>query len=530
MGGQAFQKDRLGPHVVQIRVEIPQIDVIADVALLPRGLHAFTGESGTGKTLILEAIRLICGYDVKRWRNLDTYSVYATVYYPKASGLLSEMGLDVEDTFVVSVQKSGRRVYRINGIPVSKEQVANVLSSLAVFASSDEKMRLGSALYRLSFLDAAVDAGVLSEIREVYAEILALGRRLKVLRMRLNRLESELLPDELWKEARTLWDWIPRYEELKERLDDYEKRQQVRELFQEILRLLSDDGALMRDLRRLDRLVAEADLNVEGIERFWDWLWSVRADVEEKLQDEDIPDDLPELVWRIERLARRAGLYPDELGEFLAGEQNRRGDVERVRKEMASLEDRLAELRRRFGDLAKVLREERSRVAEALTLRVNRYLSLLFTGSVAFETEVVPVDAIDSRLGSDVHFYISRAGRRMKPGEVLSSGELSRFVLALYLASGVMAPVLVFDEIDTGVSGETARKVAELLQQMGRKGQVIVATHSHFVAAASDVQFSWQNGKWVRLSDSQRVAEIARLLGASEEAARELLQYFRGKG
>jgi DNA repair protein RecN (Recombination protein N) len=274
----------------------------------------------------------------------------------------------------------------------------------------------------------------------------------------------------------------------------------------------------------------EAELDSGILEQFWDWLWSVRTELEEKLEGIDIPDELPEIVWRIERLARKAGVYPDELSEFLVQEKSNRTELEQLKEGIESRSRELRNLKARFWELAHILRAERRKVAEELSHRINQYLSFLFSSNITFKPEVLPVNTIDFRLGSDVYFYILRSGQKVKPEEVFSSGELSRFVLALYLASGVVAPVLVFDEIDAGVSGDTAKKVAELLRQMGQKGQVIVATHSHFVAAAADVQFSWRDGYWVRLSNDQRVEEIARLIGSSPKAARELIQYFKGKG
>ena len=268
-------------------------------------------------------------------------------------------------------------------------------------------------------------------------------------------------------------------------------------------------------------------------------------DLEEELDFS--PEELDELEGRLDtiyRLKKKYGSTVEEMLDYLERSRQELDQIQYADDTIARLSQKLEKAREEAVRRAGVLSQARRRAAEALQTRVQEELRQLDMPKVRFQVEFAPKEGawgLDETGGDEVQFLMSaNVGEALKPiQKVASGGELARIMLALknVLAEDDGIDSLVFDEVDTGVSGRAAQKVAEKMAQVARKKQVLCVTHLPQIAAMADTHFSVEKGerdgrtytRVERLDRAGRIEELARLIGgaavtpALRRSAEELL-------
>lgn len=540
-----------------------------------RGFNALTGETGAGKSIIVDAMTLLAGgraaADMIRAgaEEARVEGVFDLGDAPLARRVLGELGMEADggDVLVVTreIARNGRSMARLNGRPVALTTLRQVAEGLLDIHGQHEFQRL----FRL---DAQRD------ILDAYGgkEVLDLRRRVGEAAGRLaawQRQREQLAGDE--QERLRRLDLLRfQVEEIDAaRLSPGEEEELLarRAVLANAERLLAGTAAAVAALyeggagrpalaAELARLAAE--LSALGawdgqLAPYGEQLQAVAWQVEEvaralrRYRDGIAvdPAELAAVEERLDLLRRLKKKYGDTVAQVLQYREEAAAELDRLaaaEETAAGLEERLAQARRELAALAGELSSRRQAAARAMEARVEAELAELGMEGARFQVEIArqPRDGGLAVGGAEVAWDASGIDRveflfSANPGEpprpltrVASGGEAARLMLALktVLAEADQVPTLVFDEVDTGIGGRAALVVGRKLAGLARVRQVFCVTHLAAVAARADVHYrvakGGEGGRTVvsarRLAPEERVAEIARMLGGGAgEAALE---------
>ncbi len=544
-------------------LHIENIAVIerADI-LFEDGFNIMTGETGAGKSIVIDAISAILGERAYRdmiRTGMDKASVRAVFDRVPELSWFAENEIPYEDEITVQreIYLDGKNVCRVNGMPVSVGVLKKLGIQLINIHGQHDSAALFDENYHLSFLDGyACDEALLADYGQKYQTVQGLKREID----RLAMDEGEKL-----RRMETLKYQIEEISRADLKAGEDEALESRRKLAQNAEKL--SDG--LRDAARgLDgdedsegaaALLAQAERALGKISRYDDALAQLHdtvADLMYQAQDaaEQVrnkiytlsysAEELEQIEERLDtifRLRRKYGATCEDILAYLARAKAELDEIEFADERMEQLKVKLKDAEIAAWDAAKTLRAARKQAAVGLTERVLRELSDLDMKKVQFscefsETELTP-------LGADaVAFYMSaNLGEALKPlNKVASGGELARIMLALknVLAQRDRVPTLIFDEVDTGVSGRAAQLVAEKLKSVSKNKQVLCVTHLPQLAALADTHFliekSEHDGRTFTavtpLDFDGRKRELARIIGGASitettlQSAAEMLQ------
>ena len=547
-------------HIENIAV-IEQADILFDA-----GFNVLTGETGAGKSIVIDAIGAIMGERTSRdlirtgARSARVSAVFRDL--PELEWL-SAQGITPDENGELllerSIQADGKNVCRINGRPILVTQLRELGFQLLNIHGQHDGQQLLDEDCHLDYLDSfgKLDA-VRDDFASAYEEVRRIRQELETLQMddaeKARRIDTltyqigELERAELQSgEEETLTDRrniLRNAERITGAVDGAWQALTGGDEGDGVISLLSDaqnelahGGRYSEELSRLSKLAEELRFAAD--------------DLAEQLRDvrgtlEFFPGELDELENRLDVLYRLKKKYGGTVEEML-------GYLDRCRKELDDIqfsEDRIVQLEAKLEKVldnaickGKKLTSARRTVAEKLADRIQLELTQLDMPKVRFQVEFGPKDCrggMDVTGMDTVRFLMSaNVGEDLKPiNRIASGGELSRIMLALknVLAENDRVATMVFDEVDTGVSGRAAGKVAQKLFQVSRGKQVLCVTHLPQIAAMGDVHFSVEKGERdgrtytsvERLDRSRRREELARLSGGAAthtmlDGAEELL-------
>jgi DNA repair protein RecN (Recombination protein N) len=536
---------------------------IRDIVLIERldidftkGLAALTGETGAGKSILLDAFALALGArgDVALVRHGAEQGQVTAAFdlsddHP-VRALIDEHGIPSEDELILRrVQLAdGRTRAFINDQPVSVQAMKAVGAALVeIHGQHDERALIDAATHR-RLLDAF--GGLEARSREV--ERLWADRRAKEAEAQAHRAEVE--------RARREADWLRHaVEELtrlapepSEETSLAEKRAammqvekvagDLREAQDAVSGSQSPVPALSSAVRRLERRAAQVPGLIEPAVRAIDValnaLEEARAHLEHALRAADHDprelERIEERLFALRAASRKYGVSVDDLNPLAARHTADLALIDAGAERLAVLEKAAREALEFYRAAAAALSQARRKCAQKLDKAVNAELKPLKLERATFSTEIETEPEAGGPHGSDrVEFWV-RTNPGTRPGplmKVASGGELSRFLLALkvVLADRGSAPTLIFDEIDTGVGGAVADAIGVRLARLAKQAQVIAVTHAPQVAARADRHFlitkdALDKGKRVatsvaQLAPERRREEIARMLAGAEITA-----------
>lgn len=545
-------------------LHIENIAVIerADI-LFEDGFHVMTGETGAGKSIVIDAISAILGQ--RAYRDMlrtgtDRASVRAVFDRVPRLDWFAENGVDYEDELTLQreIFLDGRNVCRVNGIPVSVSVLKKLGIQLINIHGQHDSAALFDENYHLSFLDSfACDEAQLSAYAEAYRRLTAIEQELR----RLSMDEGEKL-----RRLETLRYQIEEIERAELELGEEETLESRRKLLQNAEKLsdgLQNASVCLQgddDSPGAASLLSQAEKALSRIGRLDDSLGQLHAlvsDLMYQVQDaaEQISDQLYTLAYtadeleRIEerldlihRLRRKYGAGIEEILTYLERAKAELDEIEFADERMEHLEKERKAARQEAQEAAMRLRGIRKESAANLSRRVLSELADLDMKGVQFTCEFTETEL--SANGADaVAFYMSaNVGEALKPlNKVASGGELARVMLALknVLAERDHVPTLIFDEVDTGVSGRAAQHVAEKLRSVSRTKQVLCVTHLPQLAALADTHLliakQERDGRTFTtvtpLDMEGRKRELARIIGGTNitqttlQSAAEMLEY-----
>lgn len=494
-------------HIENIAV-IEQAEIVFE-----DGFNVMTGETGAGKSIVIDAISAILGE--RAYRDMirtGTSRAAVRAIFDRVPELpwFAENGVpyDAETDIRRELTADGKNLCRVNGTAVT----VGVLKKLGVQLINIHGQHDSAALFdeaqHLTVLDSfAEDEAERAAYAERYEAVRALRREIDRLSMdeseKLRRMESlQYQIDELTKAHLRPGE----EEELEARRKLMQNAEKLSDGLHEASACLDGDsqtdgaatllGQAERALARLaridDQLAPLQETVADLMYRVRDCAEQVAEQVDALSFSEAELDDVEQRLDILHRLHRKYGPTCEEMLAYLEKAKNELDEIEFSNDRVEQLKKKLRAAEQTAQEAALVLRERRKRAGEQLSARICSELAELDMKKVEFscvftETELTP-------LGADaVAFYMTaNAGEALKPlSKVASGGELARIMLALknVLAERDRVPTLIFDEVDTGVSGRAAQRVAEKLLAVSRTKQVLCVTHLPQLAALADTHF-----------------------------------------
>lgn len=544
------------------------------------GLCVLTGETGAGKSLLIDSINLLMGGRVSRdlIRAGEDKALISAVFSvdPQTVSALSELGVDTDEELMLqrAVRRDGRSEARINGRAVTGgmlKEVGNLLVN--IHGQSDNQKLMQPMAHRRLLDDYAQDADELEQYAELYGRWKNVHE--EILRLKTDVSERMRRKDMLEFQIKDIDDAKLRpgeEEKLTERRDKLLHLEKINRQVSVACRVLCD-GEKATVMTLCDK--AEAALEqISGIIPECDGLMeriaAIRAEAEDiadcvrAFSDEDVGDptaELDRIEGRLDLISRLGRKYGEGVDAILKYRDEIAASLHEIDIADDLIED-LVQEERKLTDLltrdAEKLTACRLSAACALSNAVQDALVFLDMPKVRFEVAVTPVSEFGPYGKDEVEFLLSaNPGEPLGPmARIASGGELSRIMLAIrsILNERYGVPTAIYDEVDTGISGRTARKVGIKLATIaqGTKNilgacystgtQVICVTHSAQIASLADAHYVIEKHETTvsdgesrvetsvrRIEDADRVEEIARILGGLDvtdvqrAAARELI-------
>ena len=525
----------------------------ADIQFRP-GFNALTGETGAGKSIVIDALGAVLGGRTSRdlIRTGADRAFVSAEFSQVAPGLpgLEEAGASPDEDGCLLLQREltadGKNLCRVNGRPVTVAQLRRIGGELLNIHGQHDGQQLLDEEQHLSYLDrfgrteaplAAYQsaygamAALLDQIRSLQMDEAEKARRMDTLRFQIGELErAELMPGE---EEELL--------QRRELLRNGEKYLSALSGADYALSGGEEGGGAVSALRDAEEAISAVRNLSGGMGELYQRLEQLRCeayDLAETIRDrreefDFSPAELDAVESRSDllyRLKKKYGATVEDMIAYLDRCRTELDEMETADDTLARLEKQLETARRAVLAAGADLTAARKAAAGELEARIQAELRDLDMHRVRFhiefgEKEPGP-DGCDA-----VRFLMSaNAGEDLKPiARIASGGELARIMLALknVLAEQEAIGTLVFDEVDTGVSGRAAQKVAEKLAQVSRRKQVLCVTHLPQLAAMADTHFSVEKGErdgrtytHVTLLDRERrKAELARITGGSSVTA-----------
>ncbi len=544
-------------HIENIAV-IESADISFD-----RGFNVLTGETGAGKSIVIDAIAAILGQ--RAYRDMirtgtNKASVRAVFTQVPELPWFAENGVEYDPETVVhrEVYLDGKNVCRVNGTLVSVTILHKLGIQLINIHGQHDSASLFDEENHLTFLDAFGDFGqVQADYREKYETVAKLRREIDRITMdegeKLRRMETLRYQIGEIEKAELEAGEDDALEDRRKILQNAEK---LSDSMQEAVECLyggeDTDGAsglLAQAEYALARLSRFTDAYAELHDRVSDLMYQVQ-DVATEVRDvrDDLnysADELEQIEARLDKIHRLRKKYGASCADIL-------GYLERAKKELDEIEfadDHVERLKKKLKTAedeawaaAKLLREKRKETAAYLSSRILTELAQLDMPRVQFQVRFTELE-LTANGADSVAFYMSaNAGEALKPmSKVASGGELARIMLAMknVLAEKDQVGTLIFDEVDTGVSGRAAQKVAEKLRSVAAHKQVLCVTHLPQLAALANTHLliakSERDGRTFTsvtpLDLDGRKRELARIIGGTNitettlKSAEEMLRF-----
>jgi len=545
---------------------IENIAVIEKVSIdFGKGLNVLTGETGAGKSIIIDAINAVLGSRTSREliRNgCENAFVSAEFTDPseKITEKLSEFGFEPEDGVVIvqrELNRSGKGKCRINGRPAT----ASVLKAVGVYLMNihgqHESYELMSPDQHINYIDKLGELnGELREYQEAYRAYRKLKTELD--KARYDEAERERKLDLLRYQVDELEKadfYIGEYEDLLEQRKLIENRERIAAALNEVKELLNggedNDGAIQMVEAAGSSAGDIADVYPEAesiAERLQNAVYELEDCCNEAVMlsesadsEGDNPEEIEDRIDLIHRLGRKYGTTIEEMLEFLENARKELAFLEKYEENREVLTEQCGQALKKAEQLAQKLSARRKETSGKFSEAVKKEMAFLDMPNVELVVRQEHCD-LNSTGCDDIELLIStNPGEDPKPvAKIASGGELSRMMLAIksVLADKDEIDTLIFDEVDTGISGSAAQKVGFKLKEVSRSRQVLCVTHQAQIAALADEHYkiakSVNDGKTYTgvtvLDHEGRRSELARIIGGVEltkatlDYAEELLQ------
>lgn len=515
-------------------------------------MTVLTGETGAGKSIIIDALGLLAGgrgsteFIRKGEKKAVIQGLFTLPREANTYNILEEYGIDSEDGQIIlqrDLYRGGRNICRINGMMVNLATLRKVGETLIDIHGQNEHQELMKPENHIDLLDE-YDKKT-SELRNQYQVVYQNYRKLKL------SMEKKEADEKAWAQRLDMLNFqvkeigeaglkINEEDELveeKNKLDNFQAIHDALELSYQILsgekidvvgnlgnamNELSDVSDLSENLQEINTKISDAFYSLEDVAR-------------------DISDELDSMEWNGERLneieerlelihqlKRKYGDTIEDILHYHSRIVKELREMENAEQNSEKQERQLSEALEKVKELAIKLSKQRKKSAKKLEKMIHKQLSALYMDKAVFKVKFLNNSKLYSKGIDKVEFYIqTNPGEEMGPlAKIASGGELSRIMLALktIFSQKMGVTSIIFDEVDTGVSGRVAQAIAEKISQISNNSQVLCITHLPQVAAIADNHYyiskSVNDGRTEtsleELDEKQKIREIARMLSGSE--------------
>ena len=549
-----------------LNLKISNIAIIKEAVVdFSNGLNVLTGETGAGKSIIIDAINAILGERTSRElirTGCDSAEVSAFFddINDSAKTVLNELGVECEDNSLAISRKislDGKNVCKVNGVSVTVSMLKRIGQALInVHGQMDNHNLLNEELHYTYIDSFAENSDILLDYQKTYNDYNELKRRYD--NLIVNESEKARKIDLLTYQIKEIEDADIKIGEM----DELEKKRKVLQNAEQLLALVNNAveiingndnfsgvadmlntasnslikaSAFDETLNNVSNSVAEMSYNIADC----------ASELNSFLYSLDInPNELDNIEERLDilfRLTKKYGQNETEILEFLENAQKQLDDITFSDKLKEQLEIELNEKYQIMDKASRKLSANRQKYGELFINHVKEELSFLDMSSIEFKI-IQNRKSFDETGADEIYFLISaNAGEEPKPlSKIASGGELSRIMLAIknVLASKDNIQTLIFDEVDTGVSGRAAQKIGIKLKEVSKNRQVLCVTHLAQIACFADNHFlisksESDNKTYTKVESLEidgRIHELARIIGGIEstklslDAAAEMIE------
>lgn len=532
---------------------IDELDIEFD-----KGFIVLTGETGAGKSIILSGINLLIGekasVDMIRdgEENLVAQGVFDVDEEQKKA--LEAMGIDIDGDEIIirrSYSRSGKARAFVNNVRISLTDLKEIASTLVDIVGQHSHQMLLNKNNHIKLLDSFLNKDE-KDLKENLVNLLSQYREIDTKIENIERERKETLEKKEFYEYQ-----LEEIEKLKlkdgedELLEAEYKRvfnaEKIREKVYESLEYLKDDedsalSLITNSIRNIEYLGKYDERYIELAKRMENAYYELEDcanEIENISKGIDVTEsDLDKIAGRMNILKRIKEKYKRTLPELIAYREylkEKLSDIDSGDFKTKELKKELNKIKTEYDKIAEKLTNSRKEIAVKIENELLNELKFLNMEDAKLKVQINKLERMTSEGYDDVEFFIStNVGQDLKPlNKIASGGEVSRVMLALKVIFSKVdnIPILIFDEIDTGIGGETVRKIALKLKEIGENTQIISITHSPVIASKASQQFYIEkyveNSKTIsrvkKLSAEERIKEIGRML-VGEKINNEVLE------
>lgn len=513
------------------------------------GFNILSGETGAGKSILIDTIDYVLGgkfsKDLIRYGEDKTYvEAIFNIENDEIYTLLNDLNIEADELLVVSRETtiSGKSIIKVNGKTIVLSQLKKIREKLLDIHGQHQNQSLLSKGTHILYLDEYNSENIsplleqfeifknrYSEIEDKINELKGNEDREKLLdyiKFQIEDIEKAKLKPGEEEDLREQYNILANAEKISSSLinsynylNNNPQGNSVLELLSKVISELSHSEMHLEKIKDKRVQVEEAYYLLEESTR------DIRDIANEVYYDENELAAINERIYEISLYKKKYGNSIDEILQFLEKLKNQYDEFINSEEIILKLKKELSVIEKEMKDIGLKLHEFRCMSAKDLEVRIKEELSYVGLEKAIINIDVNLSEEANSRGYDDVQFLISaNPGEPLKPLEkVLSGGELSRIMLALkcVFVDKDKIPTLIFDEIDTGISGAIGKRVGEKMYQVSVKHQVLCITHLPQIAALSDnhyfVSKKVENGKTFTqirmLNEEDKVCEIAKMIG-----------------
>ena len=513
------------------------------------GFNILSGETGAGKSILIDTIDYVLGgkfsKDLIRYGENKTYvEAVFDIENDEIYTLLNDLNIEADELLIVSRETtiSGKSIIKVNGKTIVLSQLKKIREKLLDIHGQHQNQSLLSKGTHILYLDEYNSENISplleqfeifrsrhSEIEDKINELKGNEDREKLLdyiKFQIDDIEKAKLKPGEEEDLREQYNILANAEKISSSLinsynylNNNPQGNSVLELLSKVISELSHSEMHLEKIKDKRVQVEEAYYLLEESTR------DIRDIANEVYYDENELAAINERIYEISLYKKKYGNSIDEILQFLEKLKNQYDEFINSEEIILKLKKELSVIEKEMKDIGLKLHEFRCMSAKDLEVRIKEELSYVGLEKAIINIDVTLSEEANSRGYDDVQFLISaNPGEPLKPLEkVLSGGELSRIMLALkcVFVDKDKIPTLIFDEIDTGISGAIGKRVGEKMYQVSIKHQVLCITHLPQIAALSDnhyfVSKKVENGKTFTqirmLNEEDKVCEIAKMIG-----------------
>ena len=516
-----------------------------------KGFSVLTGETGAGKSIILGAINLLSGQradakSIRQGADRCTIEGHFDISNYHLEDFFTDNGLDIDSSDTIlrrDLSSNGKSRAFINDIPVTLTQLKELSNRLIDIHSQHQNLALGSQLFQTGFVDTiANNNNELNSYSKCFEEYIKLQKELSELKKQAANSNDDL--DYIRFQYDTLLQAKlvdGEQEELEEELEILEHAEEIKEqLYRASMLFDSDEGGVISNLKQILQSLRQASRNYSGAEELADRTESTLIEIKDIFAEttnaaESInfnPERLQQVNDRLDTIySLQKKFKTDSVAGLITtmeqyGKQlDMAGSFDYIIEEV---EKRLKNVEKALKKSADNLTSTRKKSASVIEKDISKMLVPLGIPNIQFHTDIQLKEIYDETGQDDIRFLFSanKAVPMQELSTVASGGELSRVMLSIksLLAGAKTLPTIIFDEIDTGVSGAIADKMAQMMQQLCRNGhQVLAITHlpqiasygeHHYKVYKEDNDDATRTGIML-LNRDERIIEIAQMMSGT---------------